>query len=497
MRLHPRVVLLAGAALAALTSSGAAARDLPATPEGAAKITAFLTKYAGASPPGAPPSFTVTPEAGDYVVGADLGALSAPLRDLGVSYDPAVVKYKVFEQDDGAWRVEQSEIPAITGHSKQKDVTVDTSILFGGFKSVFVIDPALSWLRSGQFSADKTTVRARAPGVDEAFDFAAQQGQMSTTGAADGAVSSVFHQDIKSANMTIAIDPKAARPDANPDAKPVNIAASADAAAVSLSLDGVKPRPLLDLWAFLAAHPTRAQLAAEEPAFKTLMSAALAAQTTAAEEFGAKTLSVHTPQGEFKFDGAKLALDVALAGPRSRFEQHLSVTNFALPPELLPQAYRDLVPTSFDLNVKLSGFDLTAAGEEAIADAHLAGEDPPISNEDGAKISARLIGQNPLVIDIGASHIKAPLLDATFEGQIRYLRSKPTGKIILHMRDFDKSIAALKVLGPEAERKMVPVAAMAKGLAKSEPDGTLTWVCEIGADSVMKVNGLPLGKAPF
>ena len=43
----------------------------------------------------------------------------------------------------------------------------------------------------------------------------------------------------------------------------------------------------------------------------------------------------------------------------------------------------------------------------------------------------------------------------------------------------------------------VPVLAMAKGLAKTEGDGALTWVGELGADGAMTVNGLPLGKAPL
>ena len=65
------------------------------------------------------------------------------------------------------------------------------------------------------------------------------------------------------------------------------------------------------------------------------------------------------------------------------------------------------------------------------------------------------------------------------------------------MRNFDNTVTALKGLGPDTEKKMVPALAMAKGLAKTDPDGALTWVGEIGADRVMKVNGLPLGKAPF
>jgi hypothetical protein len=38
---------------------------------------------------------------------------------------------------------------------------------------------------------------------------------------------------------------------------------------------------------------------------------------------------------------------------------------------------------------------------------------------------------------------------------------------------------------------------MAKGMAKTEGDGALTWVGELGADGMMKINGLPLGKAPI
>jgi len=69
--------------------------------------------------------------------------------------------------------------------------------------------------------------------------------------------------------------------------------------------------------------------------------------------------------------------------------------------------------------------------------------------------------------------------------------------VTLHMRNFDKTVSAMKALGPEAEKQMLPALTMAKGLAKSDPDGLLTWVGEVGADGIMKVNGLPLGKAPF
>ena len=65
------------------------------------------------------------------------------------------------------------------------------------------------------------------------------------------------------------------------------------------------------------------------------------------------------------------------------------------------------------------------------------------------------------------------------------------------MRDFDKTAEAVQGLGPQAAQQMTPVIAMAKGLGKAGPEGSLVWVCSVGPDHVMKVNGLPLGKAPF
>jgi hypothetical protein len=321
----------------------------------------------------------------------------------------------------------------------------------------------------------------------------------STQASADGALSTGVQESVGAVSFTMAIDPSAMKPDASAkaDAKPVKITAQSDKASVEMKLGGLKPKPLLDLWAFLVAHPTRPELAADEAAFKTLLTAALAGQVSLDEDVGMQKLTVQTPQGVVAFDSAKVGLGGAAAGSASRFEEHFSANGLTLPPGLVPAMFHDLVPTSFDVGFKVSGFDLTAAGAEAIADMHLAGDAPPISNEDSAKVWARMTGAGSVVVDIPPSHVVAPQLDIAFEGQVRYQAAKPTGTFTVHMRNFDKTQAALKGLGPEAEKKMVPVLAMAKGLAKTESDGSLTWIGELGEDGMMKVNGLPLGKAPI
>ncbi len=83
----------------------------------------------------------MTPESADYLVAVDVGALLAPFKAMGVSYDSAVMKFKVFEQDDGAWRVEQTDFPALVAHTKQGDRAIDSTIALSGFNNVIVIDP--------------------------------------------------------------------------------------------------------------------------------------------------------------------------------------------------------------------------------------------------------------------------------------------------------------------------------------------------------------------
>ena len=466
--------------------------------EGAAKITSFFETYVGKAA-AMPPALVVTPEGSDYLVTTDPGAPTAPLKTAGVGYDSAAFHFKVSEQEDAAWRVELDNFPAYHGQITQNNVMTVLSASASGIKSTTLLDPKLDWIRSGQTRIEDVAVRERLPGIDATVSGGPLQATIATQPSPDGAVSTNVQESLGALDVTMAVDPKAASPSNNGSVQAFNAYARFNSGSLDFKLDGVKPHPLLDLWAFLVAHPSRPELAADEAAFKTLLTAALPAQSVFAEDFAVQKLSVQTPQGTFALDGAKVGVSVAAAGAASRFEQHYAATGLALPPGLVPAPYRDFVPTSFDLGFKVAGFDLTAAGTEAIADMHLAGDGSPVSAEDEAKISAKLLGAGPLVIDIASSHIRAPQLDVGFEGQIRYSdvlgAGKATGTIAFRARNFEQTTAtALKVAaGPEGEKKLIPVIAMVKGLAKTDPDGVMTWVCEIGDDRILKVNGMSLG----
>ena len=484
-----RAGLLASAAFCALTAA-ASAKDLPATPEGARKLATFFTTYLGAAPAGAPPAFVVTPEGSDYLVALDVAALAAPLKAAGVTYDPATIKAKFVEQDDGTWRMESDDFPPISTHMPQESTTMAVT----GYKSAVVIDPATSWFRTASGGADKLTVHVRAErGIGEAIDVGALQFSGTGSAGTDGAVSTVVHETAADVGVSITATPKSDKPD--DDAKPVTVTARAEKALLDANVDGFKPQPALALWAFLVAHPARADLAANEPALKGLLSAAAASALKLNETVGVQKIAVQTPHGPIAMNTAKFGFGAA-AGTPGAFEEHVAVDGLALPPTLVPALYHDLTPTSVDIGFKASGFDVAGAIAEAIADLHLAGDGPPISPEDHAKITKKLLGAGPVTIDIPLSHVVAPHVDLSFEGQIHYKDGHPSGALTVHMRNFDNTVSAINALGPEIQRKLVTVLGMAKGLGKTDGD-VMSWVAELGPDGMMKVNGLPLGKAPL
>ena len=308
----------------------------------------------------------------------------------------------------------------------------------------------------------------KVPGIDETV----QAGEVKTNGTgqagADGAVSATVTQTLASVSLKFDVDPKAIRAargggDAPAsDAQPFSVNVKTGSVTADVKLDGLKTHPLLDLWAFLVAHPSRPELAANEAAFKSLLAAALASQAKAEETASVETVAAQIPQGQITIDSAKFGVSGALA-PTGAFGEHFEANGLTLPAGLVPAPFVGFAPTAFAIGFRASGFDVASASAEMVADLHLAGDGPAIAPDDAAKIRAKLIGPDGVVVDIEPSHIVAPLLDVSFEGHIVYKGGKPTGEVTVHMRNFDKTQAALKTLGLDVDKK----GAMALTLAKN------------------------------
>src|SRR5271165_2103981 len=479
-----RLLTPAWVAAAALCAFPALAGDRPATPEGAEQFKALIAKYWPAAEAGASPLVAVTPEGSDYRITADLSALNGLLKETGASYDPATLVYKAIEQDDGNWRVMMDSIPRMVSHSKAANVSVELS----NFHLAALIDPAIAWLLNGSSSWDKGAVQIQTPKLDESIDFGAVQESAKTNVNGDGSISTLVKEDIADIGL------KASGVGKN-DA-PINFSGRMDKALISVALDGFKSRKVFDLWGLLAAHPARADLVDHEAQLKGLLKELAAPGFKIAEGVEAQKVVVTSSIGAIALADLKYQLSAANAGPQSSVSLGVSAEGLSLPVGLVPPAAGVLTPTKIDVAATFQGIDIAAGANEAIADMSLQGDGPLISDEDSAKVEAALLSAGPIRIEFAPSHIVAPAIDADFVGAIRYEHGRVSAATTIHVRDFDKTMAAVKAMGPEITAKAMPMLALAKGLGKSESDGSLSWVVELDNDRSMKVNGIPFGKAP-
>jgi hypothetical protein len=482
--------LLAAAAMSAAPIS-AFAKDVPPTPEGAQKLSDVFASYLGKPAAGAPAAVTVTTEGDHYLATIDLANLYAPLGGAGVAVDPALLKYMLTQQDDGTWRVAVESLPPISLRTPQMKIAYN----FSDYKFDGIFDPALAWFKSGQATLAKATVEAHSPQFDETVAVAGVRGTTIGTPAAGGAVSLAAHEEITGVSGSVL--PAAGVAKDGADAAPAPVSFEIATGAADVSADGAPIHKLLDIWTFLAAHPSRPEIATDEQAFKALLRALTPAELKLAEKVEVKDIAVGAPQGRFTLAGGKFAFSASTApGPKGVAEYSVAVEGFSMPPGLLAPAMSDLVPTAFNIGIKASGFDAGAGAEEAINDMHFAGDGPVIAVADRDQIFAKMKGTAPVSIDLLPSHFVAPQIDLTVEGQLHLEGARPSGVLKIHVRNFDKTVAALKALGPLATPQLLGGLALARTLAKTESDGALTWLAEYGADGAVKVNGMPLGKAP-
>jgi hypothetical protein len=469
---------------AALSASPALAADKPATPEGADALKALIAKFFPAALAGASPLVTVTAESSHYLVSADLSALNALLAETAISYDPAVIAYKAVEQDDGNWRVAVDSLPRIGFLSKD----ASGSLEFTNFRSTALISPAVAWLLSGSASLDKGTLQIQNQKLTQLIDFGPVQETLATNVGGDGAVSTQVKEEIVELGLKAA--------GAGENDSPINFSGRAEKALINLGVDGFKSRKAFDLWSLVAAHPARADLANHEAELKGLLRELAAPGLKVDEGIEAQKTVVTASLGAIALADLKYQLGAANAGPQSSINFSVSADGLSLPVGLLPPNASALTPSKINVAATLKGIDITAAANEWISDLSLQGEGPVLSDDNAEKVEAAFLSAGPVQIEFAPSHVVAPAVDADFAGSIRLDHNKPTAAITIHARGFDKTMAAVKDLGPDIAGKAMPGLALAKGLAKSEGDGSLSWLVELDAERSIKVNGIPFGKAP-
>ncbi|RFB78260.1 hypothetical protein [Methylovirgula sp. 4M-Z18] len=516
---HRRLLATTFLASSVLIAPFAYADNVPPSADGAKRIADALQPYLGPLMQGDHPLLTVSPKGDGYVVSFDveaaandLKAVLPPSAPIDFTVKSAPVQEMLFEQSDGMWKVTaDSDLDmAITMTTRQPTGSQDQtmSMKFKGMKYEAIFDPKLMSATHATMTVEqlaqtgKETVTVTKEGVSTTSPVSSSQqgaGPMNQTWESSAAGADTIDMKTRGARENsvwhMEFKPPAAA-DAQTDATIDMSVAHQD---VNANVSAFHNQKLFALIAFFIAYHSKPDIAAHEEELKDLLHG-LGSVFDKIEEQGIMT------DAKLSVSNATLGkiADVAIANAQIAFnttglvqQGDMSVTmkadGMSLTSSVVPAWAQDLIPNSFELPLRISDHNLADAANEAIDDFSLQG-DEPFTSEQAMMIGVNALPPTGLKVALGPGRITSKLLDIEMDGAVTVVFPTPRGSVTLKAHGLDAALDAMQkaaLTDPKAAQ-FEQALETAKSLAKTEADGTATWVFAYDQSGVFSVNGTVL-----
>lgn len=477
MTRHSLAVLLL---LSASTSAAFAA----ATPDGAAQIKANLQAYFGATPG----VVEVAPDGDAYKLTLDFAPLATNAKDLKITATPLVMS--LTDQGGGKWQVKDDQPLSFAVDAGDKGkVQYD----FGQFIMTGVYDEAL-----GTFAAQDATINklhyvqdlkdpaGKAGAADYTID---QITSTLTSTPADGGADMTIKQTFTGLKETFSVpaDPKIGTP-------PVTLTVTSPKGTADMMLKGAMTRPLNQLLAWFVARPSKELIAKDQDALRSQFKAALPLWKQADTTGTLEALTVDSPAGTFSADRLDFEMGMTGLSPDAKLREKLAFTGLKMPPGLVPLWAAGMEPREAAIGIAISDIDLDRPARMFIDNMDLT-KDKPVSDDMASQIFAALMPKGHATLTLEPNTIISSMYNLGYQSVITLAPGKVQGNALITMKGMDEVIKALSAAPPESGAQgAVGGLMMAKGMAKSEGDGSLSWKIESTPDGSVLVNGVDMKK---
>ena len=201
-----------------------------------------------------------------------------------------------------------------------------------------------------------------------------------------------------------------------------------------------------------------------------------------------------TPIGPVGLGNVGFAVDMNGVVADGALHESITAEGLTLPAGLVPAWAVGLVPDKFALDFKVADFDLAAPAKILIDNLDLANKDP-IKPELQAQLLSAFLPKGAVTLSMGPSNITGKLLDVGFEGVMTAGPvGNPVGEATIKATGIDKVMEAIKSAPPEIGMQAVAGLVAAKGMAKTEADGSLSWKIENTISGTVLINGIDVSK---
>ena len=429
---------------------------------------------------------TVKPVGGKYDITYDFAKLldSIGTKDVIVSgLTPFIVSAAPL--DNGQWKLNSTNNLNVSATAKGPEDKV-TDITYSVTDMVFsgLFDPAISYLRSAEATSGPIRMVSKSgPEMVEAsfagVNYSLTSGESATAGGLDfkgNGSFSRFYERIEA-----------------PQVPPVQI--RADNIAFDVGVNGVVANKLKNLVSFvfdLAKNEKPSP--AEIDKLKGLIRDTMPFFTALSEKVSFNQFTVASQVGDFGVGKLDYTLTMSEPSQAARIGIGARLENISAPSTLVPQLYAQLVPDLADIEIGLADLNFTRFVDTLMQmDFSKPG---PLPEAESAKLGKALLKDGKLTVDFPKIIAKSPLYDLEASGKMRgnpEVKDDYSIESTVYARDIDKLIGYLQKAS-KTDKQFTQASfglMLAKGMAKTDPDGRLRWDLKFDGKSV-SVNGQTL-----
>jgi hypothetical protein len=382
----------------------------------------------------------------------------------------------------GLWTIEGNNSLDVTGSfTAAGQPKTDFSYAIDSMISNGIFDPAISYLKSGEFSTK--AVRASSKTENEEVSVvigASNQKLLSSDSETAGRTNFATSGTVSSFVENIS----------GKEVPPVEI--RADSIDFAGAVNGVSVKDWRDIIGFLIEHSDEKKLhRAESQAIKDMLRKAFPLMTSFNETVTLNKLSVSSVAGNGGADSVDY--NVAMGGPTDamRFDFGMAAKQISFNSALLPEMYAPFVPEELQIQMAFPELDVAALGEELMK---VDLSDEKTSDAESDKAFEKLLSGGDMVVAFPKISARSSVYDVEVSGEVRGTPMSQTDYSMnasILVRDFDKTVTAIQELAksnPELNQVSFGLM-MVKGFGKADPEGRQRWDVNVARDGSITVNG--------
>ncbi|WP_337266904.1 hypothetical protein [Oryzifoliimicrobium ureilyticus] len=476
--------LASAAAISVLSFNTAAAA--PVDQQGAEKLKKDLlsSQYVA---PSVKDSVTVQPDGSRYKITYDFERFFKKLTLPNLTLDE-VQPFISFAtpRDDGRWLIEADNKLSFKGKfSPPGKPATDFTANVDSSSANALFDPALHYIRNGTFKLQDLGVNLAEADKRTAFKIAGINYGIDVNDTADGSAQALKTTGSMSDMVAEVTQPGQA-----------SFTMKAQSAEFSSLFDGIKLRVINEISSAISAKSEKPAEMQQE--IKEELPKAFPLLQSYKQDFTLKNVSFSTADqslGEVSALSYGASLDGAPEAMRIGFS--IRSDGASVDSAILPPAYAGFVPQSLNVEVAMPNLNFDAFWQEfKKQDWKQKGDQASAAGDREFRAmlpDGRLLVEFPNVSAVSDSYDFQ--ISGTFSG--RFLNEKAEDVVVkatILARDIDKTIAAVQAAAqqdPRANNVSMGLM-MAKGFAKTDPDGRSRWEVVAQPDGSVSVNGQQL-----